>query len=381
MIERMREVASAEKIGIDEEALAAIAYRADGGLRDALTMLEQASAFAGGGDVTAGTLDVAFGTTGRTFAGALVDAIVARDAAAVLSTIESASDAGTDMQVLIRSLIAAFRNLLVARIDPALLARDLAPEDALRAADRAKDVPGATIVRVLRLLVDAQSLARGGGHARLELESALLRLVLTHEDPAIDALAARVAALEAGGAPAPASPLPAPRTQEAAPERAPEEPVAESAEEPAPARTPPAGTLTLQKVRAAWQSIRGKVEGERASLAASLSRATVDALDGRSVVLRFPDKLNADMLRDHVALVERAVADVLGEHLTVVLRVEAGASAGEGPAQPPRRARGAPPAAAFAAAPVRTAAPQDAGEEADNPDALFSYLNERISDR
>ncbi len=396
MIERMREIASAENIGIDEEALAAIAYRADGGLRDALTMLEQASAFAGGGDVTAGTLDVAFGTTGRTFASALVDAIAARDAAGVLSTIESASDAGADMQVLIRSLIAAFRNLLVARIDPALLARDLAPEDARRAAERAKDVPAATIVRVLRLLVDAQSLARGGGHARLELESALLRFVLTQDDPSLDALAARIAALEAGGTPAlpprshdvpppPVADAPpegaAPASAVAARENVAEERAEDRKRESAPSAPPAAGTLTLQKVRAAWQSIRGKVEGERASLAASLSRATVDALEDRSVVLRFPDKLNADMLRDHVALVERAVADVLGERLAVVLRVETVADTAEGAARPARRAKGAPPAAAFAAAPVRAAAPQDEDEEAENPDALFSYLNERISDR
>ena len=40
---------------------------------------------------------------------------------------EEASDAGADMVVLTRSLIANFRNLLVARIDPELLARDLAP--------------------------------------------------------------------------------------------------------------------------------------------------------------------------------------------------------------------------------------------------------------
>ncbi len=67
-----------------------------------------------------------------------------RDAAAALATIEAASDAGTDMPVLIRSLIAAFRNLLVARVDPELLARDLAPEDAQRATERAKDVPQST---------------------------------------------------------------------------------------------------------------------------------------------------------------------------------------------------------------------------------------------
>ncbi|MDE2483227.1 MAG: DNA polymerase III subunit gamma/tau, partial [bacterium] len=88
MIERMREIARFEGIAIDDDALAAIAYRADGGLRDALTMLEQAAAFADGA-ITTGTIDLAFGATGRNFAGTLIDAVIARDAAEMMRTIES----------------------------------------------------------------------------------------------------------------------------------------------------------------------------------------------------------------------------------------------------------------------------------------------------
>ncbi|HEY5426132.1 MAG TPA: DNA polymerase III subunit gamma/tau, partial [Candidatus Tumulicola sp.] len=210
MIEKMREIAAAEGIAIDEAALAAIAYRADGGLRDALTMLEQAGAYAGSETVTAQTLDLAFGSTGRIFAQIVLDAAIERDAAGALAAIETASDAGTDMHVLIRSVIAAFRNVLVARVDPQLLARDLAPEDAQRAALRAKDVPQSTIVRALRALTDAASLARSGGNPRLELETALLRYILAGEDPSLDALSARLAALEerSGGAPATAAATP-----------------------------------------------------------------------------------------------------------------------------------------------------------------------------
>ncbi|HEY5340178.1 MAG TPA: DNA polymerase III subunit gamma/tau, partial [Candidatus Aquilonibacter sp.] len=210
MIEKMREIAAAEGIAIDEAALAAIAYRADGGLRDALTMLEQAAAYAGSETVTAQTLDLAFGSTGRIFAQIVLDAAIERDAAGALAAIETASDAGTDMHVLIRSVIAAFRNVLVARVDPQLLARDLAPEDAQRAALRAKDVPQSTIVRALRALTDAASLARSGGNPRLELETGLLRYILAGEDPSLDALSARLAALEerSGGAPATAAATP-----------------------------------------------------------------------------------------------------------------------------------------------------------------------------
>jgi DNA polymerase III subunit gamma/tau len=387
MIERMKHIASAEHIDIDDEALAAIAYRADGGLRDALTMLEQAAAFAGGERVTAQTLDVAFGATGRNFANQLLDAIVTRDAATALTTIEDASDAGTDMQVLIRSLIAAFRNLLVARVDPALLARDLAPEDAARATERAKDVPQSTIVRALRVFSEALALARSGGTARLELETALLRFVLSGDDPTLDGLGARVAALEEGrgGAvaisaapPSAATPPPAPRAAakpvpKASPKPAPvveallepepepePEPEAEPEPVPAPAaqKIAPGEEISVQKVRAAWQSIRGKVESERPPLRIPLAGTVVEAVDGNALILKLRDAASADMLRDHTKMIEAAIADVLGRPLKVTLRVEGNAA----------RSKDEPRAAA---APASAPEPEDA-------DALFNYASERI---
>ncbi len=350
MIEKMKEIAAAEKIAIDDDALAAIAYRADGGLRDALTMLEQVAAFSGGERVSVQTLDLAFGSTGREFAQALLEATIARDAVAALAAVESASDAGTDLTVLVRSLIAGFRHLLVARVDPALLERDLAPPDVERAVRQAAGVSQATIIRALRVLTEALGLARSGGNVRLELEAGLLRLILASEDPSLDALASRVTALEerkAGAAPqtpvqAPPSPsaskgsaAPATRSEQARPE------------------------LSLQKVRAAWQSVRSRVESERQSLRAPLSRAAIESVESNALVLKLPDAWSADALHDHAALIEAAIADVLGTPLRLTLRVD-GSSGGQ---------KGSAPSgvASVTVAPAR-----------EDSDALFDYANERI---
>jgi DNA polymerase-3 subunit gamma/tau len=203
MIARMREIADAEGITIDDGALGAIAYRADGGLRDALTMLEQVASYAGGA-VDAATVEAAFGATGREYARALVDAVLAGDAAAALRVVDAASDAGADMQGLTRGAIGEYRNVLVARIDPELLSRDLSDSDAQAAASLARTTPQPKVVRGLRLLADALASGRSSGNPRLELETALLRLIVQAEDPSLEALATRVALLEAGaGAPPP----------------------------------------------------------------------------------------------------------------------------------------------------------------------------------
>jgi DNA polymerase-3 subunit gamma/tau len=341
MIERMRSIATDEGIAIDEAALGAIAYRADGGLRDALTMLEQVAAF-GAGRVDAATVDAAFGLTGRAFALAIRDQALAGDAAAALTSIDTASDAGADMPGLIRAVIAEFRHLLVARVNPELLARDLAADDAAAAEERAQTVTQARIMRALRLFGDALGSVRTSGNPRLELETALLRFILQTEDPSVEALAARVAALEAGAPVAPAPPRPAPKAVAppppapvavaAAPVPVPVAVEPTAAPVPTPAPTPaaiaPVADLTLAKLRSLWSSVRARAESEKAPIAASLGRATIDAVDDDGIVLRMPDPLTADALKRSLDVLQRAIAGVVGRNVHVRI-VVGGSTASE----------------------------------------------------
>jgi DNA polymerase-3 subunit gamma/tau len=345
MIERMREIAAAEKIEIDDAALGAIAYRADGGLRDALTMLEQVAAF-GAGKVDAATVDAAFGTTGRAFALALRDQSLSGDAAAALRTIDDASDAGSDMPGLIRAIIAEFRHLLVARVNPELLSRDLAADDAAAAEARAQSVPQARLVRALRLFGDALAAARTSGNARLELETAMLRFILQTEDPSLDALAARMTALE-GGTPVPAPPpraaAPAPAPKAAAPSPPPPRSApATASPAPAPAPAPaaalaPVGALTVPKVRSMWSNVRTRAESEKPALGAALGRAAIDAVTDDSITLRTPDPISGELLKKNLDAVRRAVDAVMGRHIELRVIVGAAQTASESSpgAEPP----------------------------------------------
>jgi DNA polymerase-3 subunit gamma/tau len=334
MIARMREIADAEGITIDDGALGAIAYRADGGLRDALTMLEQVASYAGGA-VDAATVDAAFGATGRQYARALVDAILGGEAATALRVVDEASDAGADMLGLVRGAIAEYRNLLVARIDPELLSRDLSNADAEAVGALAAGTPQPKVVRGLRLLADALAAGRASGNPRLELETAVLRLIVQGEDPSLEALATRVALLEGGAptAPAPvvrsarAVPDPSPVTAAPMPARAepavhaqPPITTAAPAVEPTSAPVASAPAPTLQQVRSLWDQIRLRVEEQSKPLRGPLSRATVDSLAGNALTISVPDDVNESILRDKLPLIESAIADSLRVPLRLVLR-------------------------------------------------------------
>jgi len=360
MIERMREIAAAEGIVADDGALGAIAYRADGGLRDALTMLEQVTSYAGGA-VDAATVEAAFGATGRQYARALVDAILGADARSALRIVDEASDAGADMLGLVRGAIGEYRNLLVARIDRDLLARDLSRADAEAVMALASTTAQPRVVRGLRLLADALAAGRASGNPRLELETAVLRLIVQHEDPSLEALATRVALLEAGVAASgpPAGTTASKRHGDVV------APVFVDAESPsapgtlvAPAASPPTlrivpapavsvaalepsaalaaagvagaagatSTPTLQQVRSLWEQIRLRAEEKHKPLRALLSRATVDAIDGNALVIGVGDGIQEGLARDKTQLIEAAVNDILGVALRVVVRVRGAAT-------------------------------------------------------
>lgn len=342
MIERMRTIAAAEGIVIDDPSLAAIAYRADGGLRDALTMLEQAAAFSSG-EITIATLDLAFGATGRNYAGGVLEACIAKDASAALCAIEEASDAGADLTVLARALVGEFRNLLVAQIDPKLLARDLAPEDAKRSADRAPLVAQPVILQALRLLSDALAATRTSGNPRLEIETALLRLIFADAmvglsvTQSVSSLPSeskrRVPPTEPAPTPKPKSPQPLPIEGEIT-------------------------TVTLQRIRAAWSHIRAKAEATHPPLRMALSRALVDSLEGNTVTLRMPDAWATQAVAEHLGALTEAANDVLGATLIIRTTLDGGA------ASRPK---------------VPTPAPDH--ETLSDPDALFQYAQERIRER
>ncbi len=125
------------------------------------------------------------------------------------------------------------------------------------------------------------------------------------------------------------------------------------------------GPITIQKLRAAWTTIRGRVESERPPLRAPLSGAMLDAIDGNAAVLKLRTKFDADILKDHVKLIETAIADVLGSDLKV--RLESGAARNAEDSGAPSSSNAQEREAHFEGSP-----------DEETADELFGYANERI---
>jgi DNA polymerase-3 subunit gamma/tau len=110
-------IATEEGIALEENAAWAIAKGADGGMRDAQSMLDQLVSFCGDSINEANVLDV-FGFTSREKVAALTQTLLGRDNPAALSLIQKEAESGRELSQLLGELIGCLRALLVAKLDP-----------------------------------------------------------------------------------------------------------------------------------------------------------------------------------------------------------------------------------------------------------------------
>lgn len=197
---RLSYVCEQEGFDYDDEALAIVARHAKGGMRDALSTLEQLSVF-GNGAVHADDARSLLGEVSDQILGEFSRAIAERDIAELYGLIRAQVEEGNDLLELTRDLVAHVRDVYVACVAGAraeLFEGGTEQAEALAAEAAAfGEHPADRLARVLTVLDDAALEMRGASDVRLVLEIACTRLARPEADMTIEALAERVARLEA----------------------------------------------------------------------------------------------------------------------------------------------------------------------------------------
>lgn len=197
---RLTYVCEQEGFDYDDEALAIVARHAKGGMRDALSTLEQLSVF-GNGSVHADDARSLLGEVSDQILGEFSRAIADRDVAELYGLIRAQVEEGNDLLELTRDLVAHVRDVYVACVAGARaeLFEGGSEQAETLAAEAAAfgEHPADRLARVLTVLDDAALEMRGASDVRLVLEIACTRLARPEADLTIEALAERVARLEA----------------------------------------------------------------------------------------------------------------------------------------------------------------------------------------
>ena len=197
IVSRLGAICVSEDVEFEGEALDLIAHRAEGGMRNALTSLEQLIAF-GEGKVTMEVAERLLGSIDTNDLAEIVRAIGTRDVASCFRWTAEYVETGADLAQFVRDLAEHMRNMYVlslAGADVALevsetVRRELASELPLFGPDR--------LARLLGVLGDLSAELKTSTNPRLSFEIALTRMVRPDSDLTLEALAERIEALESG---------------------------------------------------------------------------------------------------------------------------------------------------------------------------------------
>lgn len=237
IVERLRHICDLEKVEIEDDALLAIARGAEGGMRDALSSLDQLIAFKGGKITEEDALSV-FGLVSRKSLEDLAGAILAGDAAAILRAVDTFDSAGKNMRRIADELLRHFRNLIVFQsLGGKTSSIEATPDQLKTLAVQAGLVDSSRLFRVTDQLVDLDDKLRHTLSVRTLIELSLIRASRIAATATVEELMRAVRALR-GGAPAAVSVAAAPAAAPV-PVRAAEPPSVLDAPAPAAARPAP----------------------------------------------------------------------------------------------------------------------------------------------
>lgn len=197
IISRLSAICSEEDVDYEPEALEVVAHKAQGGMRNALTGLEQLIAFSEG-KVTLSLAEAMFGSITAEDLSTIVQAVGARNAAECFRWVAQYANSGADLAALVNELAGRIRNLYVLKIGGADSILDVGERQREVMNEEVRLFSVDRLARLLGILGELIIELKTSTNARLSLEIALTRMVRPESDLTLEALAERIANLEHG---------------------------------------------------------------------------------------------------------------------------------------------------------------------------------------
>ena len=315
LVSRLQTIADGEHADVQPDALSLIARAAEGGMRDAISLLDMCLAF-GGGSVDATLVRDVLGAADRGFLFRFTDHLLNGDAAQTVADIDALMRSGREPHVFARDISQHLRALMLAQTCgsalPALL--ETTEEDAAQYATQGERISRERLLAVLDLFLAAETDMKWSSQPRVALELAAVRACLPEDALRLEALGSRMDILEkkvAQGVPAPPKEAPAQK----APTAKPPAPLAPAA---API-SPPADNAAI------WQRALQQIKKEPYLYAPIAQGRFVRIEDGAALVV-YPKggEIYLNMLRqgDRLKKLESMLSETAGHPMTLRLEME-----------------------------------------------------------
>ena len=303
-------IAKKEKITLQPAAAHAIARGAEGGLRDAESMLDQLVAFCGEKITENDVLNV-FGFTSEQTVSDLTGRMLRAETPEAIDLLHEQCEAGKDMMRLMADLIAYLRDLLVFKAKPDALNEDVDPDVQKSLATQAELVSTDRLLELIDQFAAAEGRMKWAPNKKLHFEVAIIKAIQSLGQATLDEVIEKLGELRDGGGAVATGVSPARPTRAAGTAATTEARV----EEKAP-------TVDSEKI---WQAVLAKIPAQKGFVRNSASAAHVLGLEGRNFKLGFPpgEKAAMDILGTQAnrKFVEMLLHEISGKDWTLKLRM------------------------------------------------------------
>lgn len=308
---RLDELIREEGLDVEDKAVRYIARKADGALRDALSLLDQCAAFYVGERLTYERVLEVLGAVDTDVFSRLFRRLLSRDVRQVLQVLDELVMQGRELSQLASDFTWYLRNLLlIQNSEDTEGILDVSAENLAQLQEEAGMIGTEELIRYLRVFSDLANQLRYASQKRVLLEVAFIKLCRPQMEREPDALAARIRALEedverlaaAGPAERSAGPRPEPpRREESRPKLA---------------------KALPEDVREAAANFRVITEGASVMLRQYLKKARLSAGENGHLLIVLPDAVSAGFVarKEHRDEIVRLVEEKIGKTVEIDVR-------------------------------------------------------------
>jgi DNA polymerase III subunit gamma/tau len=319
-------IAGKEKITLEPAAAYTIARGAEGGLRDAESMLDQLVAFCGEKIAESDVLNV-FGFTSEQTVIDLTGKILRSETAGALDVLYQQCEAGKDMMRLMSDLISYLRDLLVFKAKPDAVVEDVDPETQKALAAQSELVANDRLLDLIDQCAQAEGRMKWAPNKKLHFEVAIIKAIQSLNQATLDEVIEKLGELRDGKTPAEKKTLVAPPKSSAKQSSVAAAVSAAAHADNGEQRTPRVAESpdNDDDVENIWERAFSKIPTQKAFVRNSAAAAHVLPSEGRHFILGFsPDqKSTMDILGTvtNRKLIETLLREASGKDWTLKLTV------------------------------------------------------------
>ncbi|HOQ80945.1 MAG TPA: DNA polymerase III subunit gamma/tau [Candidatus Cloacimonadota bacterium] len=311
IVARLKEICKIEQISIDEEALFVIAKKADGGMRDALSLMDQVISY-GNKHTTSENVRTIFGMVDNDIFHNMMKAIANHNPAEMIKLLAIVTDKGLDINEFINSYLDYLRNMLLIHLN--IPTKDLNQIQVDMMKEICKEFSQDELIYIMSYLIETKSQIRQSHNSNIVIEMCFIKLSKISEMKSINHILEQ---LESGSITVQQIPITKLTTQIQDISQKQTQAIQEKIIKDVKNTSPLVYEITLEAIKENWAAICEKINKEFSVIGAFFQNLTIKAFENNGLHLITNQTIAFEMLKKQTAGIE----EIFYKHFNLKIKV------------------------------------------------------------